>query len=266
MAIQSGLSDDELRKYAPSIFATKPYHAMSQKYTFIPTIDVVNGLRKEGYAPFKAMQSKSRIEGKGEFTKHLIRFREIDAMVSYDHLGGLYPEVIVTNSHDGASRYKFHAGIYRFVCENGLMFGDTYGQMAVRHSGSIDGITEATFEIVKQFPRMLADAEQFSRINLTTDQQKEFAEAALKIKYHVDAPPIQPVQLLRPIRKEDFAPTLFNTFNVVQEHLLRGGIEGRNIVSGRNMTTRKITGINEDLRINQELWKLTAGVAKMFAN
>lgn len=62
------LSNDQLMKAAPSIFATQPWHAMSEKYFFIPTIDIVNKMRGEGFQPYSAMQSVTRIPGKGDFT------------------------------------------------------------------------------------------------------------------------------------------------------------------------------------------------------
>jgi hypothetical protein len=69
------LSNVELERYAPSIFATQPWHQMSDKYAFIPTVDVIEGLRREGFLPVHSMQSVSRVPGKGDFTKHQIRFR-----------------------------------------------------------------------------------------------------------------------------------------------------------------------------------------------
>ncbi len=49
---------------------------------YVPTIEVLRGLRKEGFEPFMVAQSKSRIEGRTEFTKHMIRMRhaaQVDA-------------------------------------------------------------------------------------------------------------------------------------------------------------------------------------------
>ena len=69
------LSEDQMRAAAPSIFAEGKHVSRSERYTYIPTIDVLRGLRKEGFEPFMVAQGKSRIEGKSEFTKHLIRMR-----------------------------------------------------------------------------------------------------------------------------------------------------------------------------------------------
>lgn len=67
------LSEDQMRAAAPSIFAEGKHESRSERYTYIPTIDVLRGLRKEGFEPFMVAQGHSRIEGKTEYTKHMIR-------------------------------------------------------------------------------------------------------------------------------------------------------------------------------------------------
>src|SRR6266571_3526054 len=71
------LSNDELIRLAPSIFATQPYEKMSARYTFIPTIQIVDKMRAEGFLPVAATQSRTRIAGKRDFTRHMIRFRDV---------------------------------------------------------------------------------------------------------------------------------------------------------------------------------------------
>jgi hypothetical protein len=70
---ESPLAEDLMRQAAPSIFAEGKHASRSERYTYIPTIEVLRGLRKEGFEPFMVAQSKSRIEGKADFTKHMIR-------------------------------------------------------------------------------------------------------------------------------------------------------------------------------------------------
>ena len=72
---ESPLAEDQMRQAAPSIFAEGKHASRSERYTYIPTIEVLRGLRKEGFEPFMVAQSKSRIEGKTDFTKHMIRMR-----------------------------------------------------------------------------------------------------------------------------------------------------------------------------------------------
>lgn len=46
------LSDERMREVAPSIFAQDKHASRSERYTYIPTIEVLRGLRQEGFFPF----------------------------------------------------------------------------------------------------------------------------------------------------------------------------------------------------------------------
>ena len=47
----SPLSDDQIRRVAPSIFADAPHESRSERYSYIPTAAVLTELRKEGFQP-----------------------------------------------------------------------------------------------------------------------------------------------------------------------------------------------------------------------
>src|SRR5262249_39656086 len=145
------LTNDQLHRSAPSIFASTPWHHMSDGYRFVPTIEVVDLLRGRGFQPVRAQQSRSRIEGKGAFTKHLIRFRH-DSLIDAPRVGEEIPELVLVNSHDGTSSYQLMAGIFRLVCSNGLVVQSTdFGSIRVHHSGGKDfqqRVIDATYQIV----------------------------------------------------------------------------------------------------------------------
>ena len=86
--------------------STQPLRA---RYTYIPTIEVLRGLRKEGFEPFMVAQGGSRVEGKAEFTKHMIRMRHAGQVQTRPEAN----EIILINSHDGASSYQMLAGMFR---------------------------------------------------------------------------------------------------------------------------------------------------------
>lgn len=261
---EAALTNDQLRGVAPSIFAERPWHTMSERYAFIPTITVVDKMRAEGFMPVEAMQSRTRIAGKGEFTKHLIRFRDIrqgdkPAMLTQ---GTVYPELVLTNSHDGASAYKLDSGLFRLVCTNGMVVGDgVVSHINVRHSGRPDGVIDATYEIVEQMPKVIESVEKFSTLRLEAGEQRAFATAALALRYD-DAAPITPDQVIRPRRSEDAAPTLWNTFNVAQENLTQGGARYRT-ETGRRQRVRPVEGITENTRLNKALWTLAEEMRKL---
>lgn len=103
------LSEDQMRAAAPSIFAQGKHASRSDRYTYIPTIDVLRGLCKEGFEPFMVAQGASRVEGKAEFTKHMIRMRHAGQVQAKPEAN----EIILINSHDGASSYQMLAGMFR---------------------------------------------------------------------------------------------------------------------------------------------------------
>jgi hypothetical protein len=107
------LGEAQMRLAAPSIFASGKHQSRSERYTYIPTIEVLRGLRKEGFEPFMVSQSRSRIEGKTEFTKHMIRMRHAGQVTTRPEAN----EIILINSHDGASSYQMLAGVFRLCGE-----------------------------------------------------------------------------------------------------------------------------------------------------
>ena len=263
---EQALSNDQLMRFAPSVFAPEPWQGMSARYTFIPTIQIIDKMREEGFQPVAATQSRSRIPGKQDFTKHLIRFRDVrnGDTPAIRALGTIYPELVLTNSHDGGSAYKLDAGLFRLVCLNGMVVSEgNVSQINVRHTGSADGIIDASYSIVEEFPKVLESVERFSQLRLSPPQQNAFATAALALRYDEGEAPITPQQVMRTRRSADADPTLWNTFNVAQENLVDGGLNGRNPETSRRLRTRAVTGISENTRLNKALWTLTEEMRKL---
>jgi hypothetical protein len=256
------LSDDQIRAVAPSIFADAKHGSRSERYTYIPTIDVLNGLKKEGFSPFFVCQTRTRDEGKREHTKHMMRLRhetQIDAAEAN--------EVVLLNSHDGSSAYQMLAGCYRFVCSNGMVFGDTKHDIRVRHSGNIlDNVIEGAFKVLDGFEMVDAQKDGMKALTLNDGEQSAFARAALSLKYDTELTPapITESQLLRPQRMADTAGDLWTTFNRVQENMIRGGLRGRS-TTGRTLRTREVQGIDQNIKLNRALWLLADEMRKLKA-
>jgi Domain of unknown function (DUF932) len=143
---ETPLAEDQMRRAAPSIFAEGKHGSRSERYTYIPTIDVLRGLRQEGFEPFMVAQSKSRVEGKTEFTKHMIRMRHAGQVNTRTEAN----EIILINSHDGASSYQMLSGLFRFVCCNGLVVGDVTNDIRIPHKGNIqDEVIEGAFRVLE---------------------------------------------------------------------------------------------------------------------
>ncbi len=255
------LSDDQLQRVAPSIFASEPHGSRSERYTYIPTIDVLNGLRREGFEPFMCAQTRVRNQDRREFTKHMLRLRHANQIA-----GREVPEIILLNSHDGTSSYQMIAGMFRFVCTNGMVCGDTVADYRVPHKGNVvDQVIEGAFQVLDGFEAVTEQRDSFARLQLSDAGQRAFARAALAVRYdEPEAAPIEPEQLLRARRFEDRNSDLWSTFNRVQENMVRGGLRGRNANGGR-MSTREIGSINENVKVNRALWILAEEMRKLAA-
>lgn len=256
------LTNDQIMAVAPSIFADEKHGSRSERYTYIPTITVVEQLRNEGFMPFMACQARCRDEGKREFTKHMLRLRHASQITS-----GEANEIILLNSHDGTSSYQMLAGTFRFVCANGMVCGDTLNDIRVPHKGNIvDNVIEGAFRVVEDFELINGQVDGMKSLTLDSREQEVFAHAALSLKYDLEAgaAPITEAQILLPKRREDAGSDLWSTFNRVQERMIKGGLPGRT-TNGRNMRTRPITGIDQDIKLNRSLWLLAEGMRKLKA-
>ncbi|MGF6378593.1 hypothetical protein OKW31_001506 [Paraburkholderia atlantica] len=258
----SPLSDDQIRHVAPSIFADGKHESRSERYTYIPTIDVLRGLRNEGFQPFMICQTRVRDQGKREFTKHMLRLRHADQIS-----GEEADEIVLLNSHDGTSSYQMLAGTFRFVCQNGMVAGENIADIRVPHKGNvIQNVINGAFDALDGFDLIREQKEGMRALTLDRDEQQAFARSALALRYDPtdsEAPaPITGSQLLSPRRFEDRRDDLWTVFNRVQENLTKGGLHGHSR-SGRAMSTRPITGIDQDVKLNRALWMLADAMRQM---
>lgn len=261
---ETPLAEEQMRRAAPSIFAEGKHGSRSERYTYIPTIEVLRGLRQEGFEPFMVCQSKSRIEGKTEYTKHMIRMRHAGQVTTRPEAN----EIILINSHDGASSYQMLAGVFRFVCCNGLVVGDVSNDIRIPHKGRIqDEVIEGAFRVLDDFDAIDASADGMKSLNLQPDEERAFATAALALRYgeRGEGEPPAPVtaeQLIEARRPEDLGHSLWTTFQRIQENALKGGQKGRG-AKGRRLHTRPMGSIDRSVSLNRALWLLAEEMRKL---
>ncbi|MEA1844788.1 DUF932 domain-containing protein [Agrobacterium tumefaciens] len=265
------LAEDQLRKLAPSIFATSAHESRSERFKPIPTIEILRGLEKEGFVAVGAKQSSSRIEGKADFTKHLIRLRRIDDGKVYN-VGDTVCEILLKNANDGTSAYELMAGLFRVRCLNSLVTQTgTIEEIKVRHSGDVQAkVIDGTYSVLKAAEDALVAPQDWSSMRLSREEKQILAQGAHMLRFG-DAEgetktPIKPDQLLTHRRSGDLGDDLWTTWNVVQENSIKGGIRalGRDDLGRRRrVTSRAVTGIDQDIKLNKALWLIGAEMAKL---
>ena len=270
------LSMGALQKIVPSAFAEHAAANTTNKYTYIPTHQIIEGLMGEGWVPVKAQQSVARILDRKDFARHMIRFQRPDSAPVI--VGDVFPEIILSNAHDGTSAYRMDAGLFRLACSNGMCVSDaTFDKISIPHRGDIrTQVIEASYRVIERMPELAHEVKSFKETTLTEAHARAFASAALELKYpsevneetgkRVITSPIEPRQLVQPRRWADKEEknNLWGVFNMVQENLINGGVHGRS-ASGRRTTTRSVKSVTEDLRLNKALWTLAAEMRGILA-
>jgi len=257
------LSVQDVYRRAPSVFAAEAHSSRSEKFVPVSTANVLDALLKEGYVVTDAQQSRCRDADRRDFTKHLVRLRHRDQLANPTLVGGSVPELLITNANDGASAFNVGFGVFRLVCSNGLVVGRQLANTSVRHVGRsvIDDVIEGTYRVLETSDEVLGRIERWSGIQLAQPQQLQLAQKAAEARWGVDeagnlqAPINNVQQLLRPNRIEDRLDDAWTVINRIQENIVRGGVRGHS-ANGRRTSTRAITGVDENLRVNRAIWTL----------
>ena len=254
------LTDDQLRGAVPSLFAAEKHESRSGAYTYVPTIDILTQLRREGFAPYSACQTRARDGAHMGHTKHMIRLRRAEQCTED------VPEVIVVNAHNGTSSYQMMAGVFRFVCANGLIVADDAAQeIRIPHKGDIVGeVIEGAYRIVKDFEVVREAMNEMKGVRLSSYEQITLAESALALRWP-DGAPIDAALALAPRRYEDKGNEAWTVLNRLQENLVRGGLRGQ-APNGRRQRTRAVNGIGMSVALNRQLWALTQKMVALKAH
>lgn len=256
------LSNEELNELAPSAFATQPWYAQSERYAFVPTSNVIEGMRSAGFLPYNALQSRSRISGKQFFTKHIIRFRPQN--VTLAQVGDTTVEAVLINSHDGTSAYEVSLGAFRLACLNGMMVAEGLTDIVkIRHTGNIiQSVVDATSRILEAAPKVVDAISRWKTIDLAPSEARILAEEAHSLRFDEGTPAPTAEKLLQPRRMADSGTDLWTTFNRIQENAVEGGLRTYS-PTGRRNRTRPVVGIAENSKLNRALWSLAEKMAQL---
>ena len=212
----TALNEATLRSRAPSIFAAGPMSGVSDRYTFVPTARIVDGLRAQNWLPVAVEEQRIRTEARRGFQKHLLRFRRAEQMETLDEWN---VELVLINSHDRGCAYQVHAGIYRRICANGLvMSSDSFEAIRFRHSKlETDEVVRASFRLLDFVPRVGELINRFRSYTLEARESLALAGHALVLRYgSLDKAPVEADTLLKARRPEDEGTDPWTTLNCLQ--------------------------------------------------
>ena len=262
---RESLTMDELKMICPEISTPeinpelRKHLGISDKYVHVPTEQVIEDVMKLGWSPINAYRVNSRKKRNG-VGRHMIKF------VNYDFMQEgktEYPELLLTNSHDGTTAFKLDVGIFRLVCSNGMVIkSQDFGSMKVRHYGyDFETIKGAVNKLVEQIHDYLKQVEDMKEQELERKQMLEFAREAALLRFKTAN--IETIDklvdvddLLESTRKEDEGNGLWEVFNRLQEKVVNGKF---NYALGKKeRKARPVKGFKSQVKLNQDLWELAS--------
>jgi hypothetical protein len=253
------LTKENMKSMAPSIFAEKPSNEVSKHYTHIPTTKVIDDMELLGWKPIEAKEVKARKKSTKGYQKHLIVFRNDDVVINGEDGDTVFPQILLTNSHDGKNAFQFQAGLYRLVCSNGLVIADTqFEAVKMRHMGyTFEDLQVKIKEMVEKLPLTVESMNKMKAKEMAEEEIIQFAKDAINTRFtekEINRIQIDLKELVNPVRKEDAGNDLWSVFNVVQEKIVTGDFDYR--AGGKVRKAREIKNFKQDMKINKELFDL----------
>lgn len=255
------LNASQIKERAKSVFTDKAGPSTSEKFTHIPTHKVIEDMEQLGWGVVDAKEVKARAKNSIGFQKHLVVFRNPDVVINGADGDTVFPQILLTNSNDGKNAFTFTAGLFRMVCENGLVVStQEFENVKMRHMGyTFEELQKQIRAMVEQLPLTVESMNKMKQIQLDEEQAKAFAKKALTTRFEedqVEAMNFNLDELLEPTRDEDKGNDLWSVFNVIQEKILAGDFT---YMSGAKIRkARKVKNFKQDLDINQKLFAMAA--------
>jgi hypothetical protein len=162
-----------------------------------------------------------------------------------------FPQILLTNSHDGKAAFNFRVGIFRLVCSNGLVISDAdFNNVSIRHINySFETLQTKIQEVIAKLPNLVNKINLFKQTELTEAQMADFAQkaAALRTKQTINI-----MDVLTPDRPQDAGNDLWVVFNRIQEKVIGGNYK----YGGKNRKARSVKNFQKDIELNEQLFEL----------
>jgi len=282
------LNDDEIKYLCPVAFKRRMVKSeiaklgLSKHYSFVPTMKVVDDLRALGYEVVDAKQVKARKKSTNGYQKHMITFEhpdyKVDQVKEVEIADGVtetqvhkpteYPQILLTNSHDGGNAFTLSAGIFRLVCSNGLVIkSEDYGSSRLVHKGySFEAVQQLVQEFEGTISEVLTKITAMKRKQLTDAQILQFAKQAALLRFKAAsynenniADVVDIDEILEATRPEDAGNGLYEVYNRVQESLINGNYHYK--LGTKHRKGRTIKSFKQNIDVNKKLSELAFELA-----
>ena len=261
---RSTLTMSDIETICPAVSTPAPSPELRKKlgitdrYVHVPTTQVIEDIQKLGWNPIEALQVNAR-KRKG-YQRHMIKFVNPDFIVEGSDE---YPELLLSNSHDGTTSFTLDVGIFRLICSNGMVIkSQDFGSMKIRHYGyDFSTIKDAVNDLMEKIPGYLQQVEDMKQHKLEKEQMLEFARKAAMLRFaKSNEESIDKIvdlsDFLESTRKEDDGDGLWEVFNRIQEKVVNGKFQYA--FGKKERKARPVKGFKQQVKLNQDLWELAS--------
>ena len=216
---------------------------IKQKEFYIPTLDVVTKLQDEGWRLSGVAEQRSKNR---KISNNYVQLQHPDfAIQNNKGKHEAFTSITIKNSCNGAQPLQMSLGMFRQVCSNGLVGFDQHAETErIKHIAvNASNLDRFVISMNSKVNKLLTEVNEMKHKGLSIEDMRKLALEAAKLRYN-NLDDVNIDDLLAINRVEDESNDLWTVFNRIQENL-----------------THDVTNMNEDIKLNQQLFSLVESFA-----
>jgi hypothetical protein len=216
---------------------------IKQKEFYIPTLDVITKLQDEGWKISGVAEQRGKNR---KITSNYVQLQHPDfAIKNSKGKDEAFTSITLSNSCNGAKPLQMSLGMFRQVCSNGMVTYDQHAESQnIKHieinARNLDRFVNS---MNGKANKLLAEVNEMKHKGLSLEDMRKLAGEAASLRY-TNLDEINIDDLFAVNRVEDESNDLWTVFNRIQENL-----------------THDVKNMNEDIRLNQQLFSLVENFA-----
>lgn len=194
----------------------------SSKYKHHKTQDTIDFFVNRGWFVSNISHTKTHKIEKAGKQKHVVRMRNNAFKLNSDNI-----DILITNSYDGSTCLVLNLGIFRLVCANGLVVGETLFEEKIKHVGMLfdEKLENAYEKLVAAIVPLRDEIETIKKKTLSPKEKYKFASRCIRKGKDTTGKVINFRKVLEPLRDADQGNEAWKVFNLIQEKLTVTGID-----------------------------------------
>lgn len=216
---------------------------IKQKEFYIPTLDVITKLQDEGWKISGVAEQRGKNR---KITSNYVQLQHPDfAVQNSKGKNEAFTSITLSNSCNGSRPLQMSLGMFRQVCTNGLIKFDQHAETEkIRHiEVNARDLDRFVVSMNSKADKLLTEVNEMKHKGLSIEDMRKLAREAASLRY-TNLDEINIDDLFTVNRVEDESNDLWTVFNRIQENL-----------------THDVKNMNEDIRLNQQLFSLVENFA-----